>query len=47
MTDEVQDTPAFPLAGSSYRCPAPRYAGLREQGPVVRVHTEGGWTPGW
>ncbi|MEU3557269.1 cytochrome P450 [Streptomyces fragilis] len=42
MTDEVQETPTFPLAGSSYRCPAPQYARLREQGPVVRVHTEGG-----
>ncbi|MEU6534284.1 cytochrome P450 [Streptomyces sp. NPDC047000] len=42
MTDEVQETLTFPLAGSSYRCPAPQYAGLRAGGPVVRVRTEGG-----
>ncbi|GHH51068.1 cytochrome P450 [Streptomyces candidus] len=32
----------FPLPGSSYRGPAPRYQELREQEPVVRVRTEGG-----
>ncbi|MFF7335531.1 cytochrome P450 [Streptomyces sp. NPDC090306] len=42
MTDEVQETQVFPLAGSSYRCPAPEYARLRAQQPVVRVRTEGG-----
>jgi nocardicin N-oxygenase len=42
VTDEVQEMHVFPLAGSSYRCPAPQYAGLRAEQPVVRVRTEGG-----
>lgn len=36
------ETDVFPLAGSSYRGPAPRYATLRAEQPVVRVHTAGG-----
>uniref|UniRef100_A0AAU2JUV1 Cytochrome P450 n=1 Tax=Streptomyces sp. NBC_00049 TaxID=2903617 RepID=A0AAU2JUV1_9ACTN len=42
MTDQAQETPVFPLSGSSYRCPAPEYARLRAEGPVTRVATEGG-----
>lgn len=42
VTDEDRDMKVFPLAGSSYRCPAPQYAGLRAGQPVVRVRTEGG-----
>jgi nocardicin N-oxygenase len=42
VTEEVQETQVFPLAGSSYRCPAPQYARLRAEAPVVRVRTEGG-----
>ncbi|MEU3077321.1 cytochrome P450 [Streptomyces laurentii] len=41
-TEQALETPVFPLAGSSYRCPAPGYARLRAEAPVVRVRTEGG-----
>ncbi|WP_162907846.1 cytochrome P450 [Allorhizocola rhizosphaerae] len=37
-----QDLDVYPFPGSSIRGPDPRFARLREQQPVVRVHTEGG-----
>ncbi|GAB2840486.1 cytochrome P450 [Lentzea nigeriaca] len=40
MSDTFPGT--FPFAGSSYRGPAPQYAQLREDEPVVRVPTAGG-----
>ncbi|MEU0664003.1 cytochrome P450 [Streptomyces lavendulocolor] len=37
-----QETDVFPLTGSTYRGPAPRYAELRAEQPVVKVPTAGG-----
>lgn len=39
---EQRPADVFPLPGSSYRGPAPRYRELREREPVVKVPTEGG-----
>ncbi|WP_405657508.1 MULTISPECIES: cytochrome P450 [unclassified Streptomyces] len=41
-THSVEDLPPFPFPGSSYRGPAPLFARLRGERPVVRVAWRGG-----
>ncbi len=42
MVTALQETDVYPLPGSSYRAPAPRYTELRRTRPVVKVRTTGG-----
>ncbi|MEU7059810.1 cytochrome P450 [Streptomyces sp. NPDC046197] len=42
MTAPQTESDVFPFTGSSYRCPAPQYARLRAEQPVVKVPTAGG-----